>query len=273
MLHSDDHGRVRLLTLDRPEALNAFDTPLYDAAAEALNAAADDGAVAVAVVTGAGRAFSAGQDLAEMATLAQETDGWNGEGHGFPRFMDALIGFPKPLIAAVNGLAVGLGLTMIGHCDLCLVAEDARFRPPFTALGVAPEAASSYTLPALMGWQRATHVLLTSAWIDADQAVAAGLALRKVPGDDLVAEALALAAEIATWPISSLVATKKVIRAAHLDAVAAARRREDHEFATLTGSPANLEALTAFLEKRPPDFSSIPGEGPPKPAVTPPGSC
>lgn len=260
MLRSDDHGRVRLLTLDRPEALNAFNTALYDAAAQALNDAAVDGDIAVVVITGAGRAFSAGQDLAEMAELARDVSDADGTGHGFPRFMDALIGFPKPLIAAVNGLGVGLGLTMIGHCDLCLVSEEARFRPPFTALGVVPEAAASYTLPELMGWQRAAELLLTSRWIDADEAVASGLALRKVAADDLVPEALALAAEVAVWPISSLVGTKRVLRAAHLDAVAEARRREDREFAALTGSPANLEALTAFLEKRPPDFSSIEGE-------------
>jgi enoyl-CoA hydratase/carnithine racemase len=260
MLRSDDHGRVRLLTLDRPEALNAFNTALYDAAAQALNDAAVDGDIAVVVITGAGRAFSAGQDLAEMAELAQDVGDADGTGHGFPRFMDALIGFPKPLIAAVNGLGVGLGLTMVGHCDLCLVSEEARFRPPFTALGVVPEAAASYTLPELMGWQRAAELLLTSRWIDADEAVASGLALRKVAADDLVPEALALAAEVAVWPISSLVGTKRVLRAAHLDAVAEARRREDREFAALTGSPANLEALTAFLEKRPPDFSSIEGE-------------
>jgi enoyl-CoA hydratase/carnithine racemase len=174
--------------------------------------------------------------------------------------MDALTGFPKPLIAAVNGVGVGLGLTMLGHCDLVLVSEAARFRPPFTALGVAPEAGSSYTLPAMMGWQRAAHALLTSAWIDADEAVASGLALRKVTADDLLEEALALATEVAKGPISSLVATKAVMRAAHADAIAAARRREDTEFARLTGSPANLEALKAFLEKRDPDFSSIPGE-------------
>jgi enoyl-CoA hydratase/carnithine racemase len=260
MLRSDDHGRVRLLTLDRPEALNAFNTALYDAAAQALNDAAVDGDIAVVVITGAGRAFSAGQDLAEMAELARDVGDADGTGHGFPRFMDALIGFPKPLIAAVNGLGVGLGLTMVGHCDLCLVSEEARFRPPFTALGVVPEAAASYTLPELMGWQRAAELLLTSRWIDADEAVASGLALRKVAADDLVPEALALAAEVAVWPISSLVGTKRVLRAAHLDAVAEARRREDREFAALTGSPANLEALTAFLEKRPPDFSSIEGE-------------
>jgi len=260
MLRTDDHGRVRLLTLDRPEALNAFNTELYDAAAQALNDAAADGDIAVVVLTGEGRAFSAGQDLGEMASLASDMEGADGAGHGFPRFMDALIGFPKPLIAAVNGLGVGLGLTMVGHCDLCLVGESARFRPPFTALGVVPEAAASYTLPAMMGWQAASKALLTSAWISADEAVASGLALRKVPDADLVAEALALAAEIAVWPISSLVGTKRVLKAAHLDAIAEARKREDREFSTMTGSPANLEALTAFLEKRTPDFSQIPGE-------------
>jgi enoyl-CoA hydratase/carnithine racemase len=259
MLRTDDHGRVRLLTLDRPEALNAFNTELYDAAAAALNEAAAEGDIAVVVLTGEGRAFSAGQDLGEMASLAQDVSG-SGAGHGFPRFMDALIGFPKPLIAAVNGLGVGLGLTMVGHCDLCLVAESARFRPPFTALGVVPEAAASYTLPAMMGWQAASKALLTSAWISADEAVASGLALRKVADADLVDEALALAAEIAVWPISSLIGTKRVLKAAHLDAIAEARKREDREFSAMTGSPANLEALTAFLEKRSPDFSAIPGE-------------
>ena len=260
MLRTDDHGRVRLLTLDRPEALNAFNTALYDAAAHALNDAASDGDIAVVVLTGEGRAFSAGQDLGEMADLAGSMDEGGGAGHGFPRFMDALIGFPKPLIAAVNGLGVGLGLTVVGHCDLTLVAESARFRPPFTALGVVPEAAASYTLPAMMGWQAANHALLTSRWISADETVASGLALRKVADAELVPEALALAAEIAVWPISSLVGTKRVLRAAHTEAVAEAREREDREFAAMTGSPANLEALTAFLEKRTPDFTNIPGE-------------
>lgn len=264
MLRTDDHGRVRLLTLDRPEALNAFNTALYDTVAAALNDAAADGDIAVVVLTGEGRAFSAGQDLGEMADLAASMEESGGEGsgagHGFPRFMDALIGFPKPLIAAVNGLGVGLGLTMVGHCDLTLVAESARFRPPFTALGVVPEAAASYTLPAMMGWQAANHALLTSRWISADEAVASGLALRKVADAELVPEALALAAEIAVWPISSLVGTKRVLRAAHTEAVAEAREREDREFAAMTGSPANLEALTAFLEKRTPDFTNIPGE-------------
>ncbi len=212
------------------------------------------------VLTGEGRAFSAGQDLGEMADLASSMDEGGGAGHGFPRFMDALIGFPKPLIAAVNGLGVGLGLTVVGHCDLTLVAESARFRPPFTALGVVPEAAASYTLPAMMGWQAANHALLTSRWISADEAVASGLALRKVADAELVPEALALAAEIAVWPISSLIGTKRVLRAVHTEAVAEAREREDREFAAMTGSPANLEALTAFLEKRTPDFTNIPGE-------------
>ena len=128
MLRTDDHGRVRLHTFDRPEALNAFNTELYDAAAAGLNEAAADDDIAVVVLTREGRAFSAGQDLGELATLAQDVVGGDA-GHGFPRCLDALIGFPKPIIAAVAGLGVGLGLTIVGHCDLTLVGESARFRP------------------------------------------------------------------------------------------------------------------------------------------------
>lgn len=126
----DDHGAVRLLTLHRPEALNAFDSPLYRATGAALTAARDDDAVRVVVLTGAGRAFSAGQDLGEMARLAA------GEAveSGFPVLLEALESFDKPLVAAVNGPAVGIGFTMLPHCDLVLVAEGARLRTPFAEL-------------------------------------------------------------------------------------------------------------------------------------------
>lgn len=256
MLRIEDDGRVRVLTLDRPEVRNAFDTALYDAAGAALTEAGEDPGVAVVVITGSEGAFSAGQDLSEMAALTAEPPA-DGEGHGFPRFMDALTAFPKPLIAAVNGVGVGLGFTIVGHCDLVLVSEEARFRTPFTALGVAPEAASSLLFPALMGWQDAAHVLFTSRWVSATEAVELGLAWRCCPPDRLMAETLAVAAEIAAMPVVSLVATKRVMVATRADAVAAARRREDAEFSTLVGGPANTEALTAFLEKRPPDFTDL----------------
>ena len=242
-----DADGVRLLTLDRPEVLNAFDTPLYLACADALHEAAGRDDIAVVVLTGAGRAFSAGQDLAEMAALGTDTDA--AAAHGFPTFLDAVTAFPKPLLAAVNGIGIGIGLTLLPHCDLVLIADTARLRGPFVPLGVVPEAAASVTLPAIMGKQRASHLLFTGAWIDADEAVAAGLAWRRCPPELLLDETMALAKEIAAFPLDSLIATKQLLTAGRADAVRAARDREDAEFARLTGSAANREALASFLGK------------------------
>lgn len=259
MLRVHDNARVRLLTLDRPEALNAFSDALYHAVNDALVDAAGNDDVAVVVVTGVGRAFSAGQDLAEMATLGGAgADRSAAAGHGFRPFMDTLSTFPKPLVAAVNGLAVGLGLTMLGHCDLVLVGDAARLRAPFSRLGVVPEAASSALLPAIAGWQAAAHAFFTGEWIDAEQAVRSGIAWARHPDDELLDRTLELARSIARMPIVSLVATKELMRASRGDLVSAARAREDAYFARLTGGPANREALAAFLEKREPDFTNLP---------------
>jgi enoyl-CoA hydratase/carnithine racemase len=259
VLRVHDNARVRLLTLDRPEALNAFSDALYHAVNDALVDAAGNDDVAVVVVTGEGRAFSAGQDLAEMATLGGGGAGRSeAAGHGFRPFMDTLSTFPKPLVAAVNGLAVGLGLTMLGHCDLVLVGDAARLRAPFSRLGVVPEAASSALLPAIAGWQAAAHAFFTGEWIDAEQAVRSGIAWERCPDDELLDRALELARSIARMPIVSLVATKELMRASRGDLVSAARAREDAYFARLTGGPANREALAAFLEKREPDFTNLP---------------
>lgn len=231
LVRIEDRGPVRVLTLDRPEVLNAFDSPLYRATAAALEAARADDGVHVAVLTGAGRAFSSGQDLGEMARLAA------GEqvNSGFPHLLDALGSFDKPLVAAVNGTAVGIGFTMLPHCDLVLVAEGARFRTPFAEMGVPPEAASSLLFPERMGWQRAAHLLFTNAWLSAAEAVEHGIALRVVPGDELMAEALALAERIASAPLPALRAIKATMLAARQPAVDAARRREDAAFAQLLG--------------------------------------
>ncbi|HEX5945201.1 MAG TPA: enoyl-CoA hydratase-related protein [Acidimicrobiales bacterium] len=227
----EGHDGVRVLTLDRPQALNAFDSPLYRAAGAALDAARADDEVKVVVITGAGRAFSAGQDLDEMARLAagERIDS------GFPVLLDALQAFDKPLIAAVNGAAVGIGFTMLPHCDLVLAAESARFRTPFAEMGVPPEAASSLLFPARMGWQRAAEVLFTSPWLSADEAVECGIALRAVPADELVPEALALATAIAAAPLVALRAIKATMLAGRADAVAAARAREEAAFAEVLG--------------------------------------
>lgn len=265
MLDIEQHGRVRLLRLNRPASLNAFDTPLYRATTRALDDAATNPDVAVTVLTGTGRAFSAGQDLAEMATLSTEAPSRGdvprdaAEVSGFPTFADALARFPKPLVAAVNGLGIGIGFTLLSFCDLVLMAESARLRAPFTALGVAPEAASSYLFPLRMGWQRAAWVLYSGSWVEAGEAVELGIAWEVCPDAQLLERALAVASQLAQWPIPSLVATKRAMVDAHAAAIRRARSFEDAAFADLVGTPANLEAVTAFLEKRPPDFSAIEG--------------
>jgi enoyl-CoA hydratase/carnithine racemase len=258
VLKIDDNDGVRVLTLDRPDALNAFNTPLYDACAAAFHEAAERDDIACVVLTGNGRAFSAGQDLGEMAQIDTSRAGTADDpGPGFPRFIDTVAAFEKPLIAAVNGLGVGIGLTVLLHCDLVLMSTSARLRAPFVPLGVVPEAAGSLLMPVVMGGQRAALALYTGEWITADDAVACGLALRAVEPDVLLAETMELAARIARQPVSSLVETKRLVLAGRIDAVRAARAREDGAFAHMVGGPANLEALTAFLEKREPDFRAL----------------
>ncbi|WP_408898686.1 enoyl-CoA hydratase/isomerase family protein [Nocardioides sp. R1-1] len=253
---SDDH-RVRTLTLDRPEALNAFNEELYDATAEALLSAADDPRVAVVLLTGAGRAFSAGTDLLEMHQLATNPDFPRGK-HGFVGLVDALVDFPKPLVVAVNGLGLGIGATILGFADLGFMASDARLKCPFTALGVAPEAASSYLFPALVGRQHAAWALLSSEWIGAAEAREMGLVREVCAPEELMATARRHAEVLAAKPISSLVAVKQALTAPHRDAIRAARDRENAAFAELMGGPANLEALAAFAEGREPDFTRVP---------------
>mgnify|MGYP001228440344 CR=1 FL=1 len=261
MLHVEDADRVRLVTLDRPGARNALDTEHYDALAEALGEAAERPDVAVLVITGTQGAFCAGQDLGEMGRLADLPPSAQPRSeHSFQRFVAALETFPKPLVAAVNGVAVGLGVTMLPYCDLVLVAEDARLRAPFASLGVVPEAGGSFTLPVAMGQQPAAWALLTGAWIDAATAQATGLAWRMCAPDQLLPEALAVARDMARLPIVSLVETKRLLRTGWVDAAKGARAREEAVFARLTGAPANREAIAAFLEKREPDFAQLPPE-------------
>ena len=259
MLRIDDHGRVRVLTFDRPDALNAMNNELYRASADGLDAAAADPGVSAVILTGTGRAFCAGQDLAEMGDLASAgASGGDVPEPGFPRFTDAIIAFPKPLIAAVNGLAVGIGFTMLPHCDLVVVGESARFRTPFAKLGVAPEAASSLLFPMAMGWQAAALSLLTGDWLSADDAVAHGFALRKVADADLLDAALEIGQKMAVLPVVSLIETKALMRGERDRLVAATRAAEDAAFSRLLGGPSNNEAIAAFLEKREPDFSNLP---------------
>ncbi|MCB0924121.1 MAG: enoyl-CoA hydratase/isomerase family protein [Mycobacterium sp.] len=248
-----DANRVRTLTFHRPEALNAFNEALYDATTEALRAAAADPDIAVVVITGSGRALSAGQDLTEMQ--ARITDpGFTPGTHGFPGVIDALSEFPKPLICAVNGLAVGLGTTILGFADLAFMSTTARLKCPFTSLGVAPEAASSYLLPQLVGRQNAAWLLMSSEWIDAAEALRMGLVFRVCEPGDLLAETRRYADLLASRPIPipSLMAVKNAIAESSRNEIAAARAREDGYFAELMGAQANAAALEEFSRGRSP---------------------
>jgi enoyl-CoA hydratase/carnithine racemase len=262
VLQVHDEDRVRLLTLDRPEALNAFNEALYDLATEALIDAARSPDVAVVVLTGNGRAFSAGVDVIEMAARTTDPDNFQEGKHGFMGFVDELSAFPKPLLCAVNGLALGIGVTLLAYADLVFMSTEARIRCPFTDLAVAPEAASSYLMPMLLGRQNASWLLLSSEWFSAEDCERMGLAWRVTAPDDLLSEAMAPARHLASKPLASLIETKRTIIAGHHDLIVAARERENTAFTRLLGQPANLEAYAALADRRPADFVAIDAANP-----------
>jgi len=254
-----DDARVRVITFNRPDALNAFNDAMYHEAGSALEEAAARNDIACVVLTGNGRGFSAGQDLGEMGRLSATApnDFRSDGGPGFPHFLDTLAALPRPVIAAVNGIGVGIGMTMLLHVDVAFISSTARLRAPFVPLGVVPEAAGSLLMPVVMGNQRAALKLYTGDWISAEEAVECGLALQVVAPDELMGAAMSLARRIAKMPVASLAATKEMVVASRIDAVRAARAREDQTFTKMIGRPANMEAITAFLEKREPDFTKL----------------
>ena len=248
-------GGVLRLTLNRPAQKNAFNSVQWRELRDALAAARANDEVRVVVLTGAGGAFSAGQDLSEMA---QSTTAPNPGGeHPFGAFLDELCRFDKPLIAAVNGVAVGIGLTILLHCDFVYVAEGARLRAPFVTLGVVPEAAASHLLPLVIGWRATQELLFSDGWLDAKRAAEIGLANRVCAPGELLAVADEKASALAVLPPEALRHTKRLLLATRDDAVRAARGREDEAFRVRVGSPENLEAVRAFFEKRAPDFAKL----------------
>jgi enoyl-CoA hydratase/carnithine racemase len=212
------------------------------------------------VITGEGRAFSAGTDVVEMA--ARTTGDVENGRYGFPGMVDVLGAFPKPLVCAVNGLALGIGATILGFADLALMSTAARVRCPFTDLAVAPEAGSSYTFPQLLGRQQATWVLMSSEWFSGAECVEMGLAWKLCEPASLMDETMAAATVLARKSIASLVESKRTIVAAHRDAIDAARARENAAYQTLLGAPASMEAFAALGARRDPDFVSVDGEHP-----------
>lgn len=232
-------GAVAVITMNRPERKNAFTREQYDALGATLARIDADDDLRVAVLTGAGAAFSSGQDLKEMAEMAAavasgdtKAGGSTGAG-GFTVLLDALESFGKPLVGAVNGVAVGIGMTLLPYCDIVLMARSARMRVPFSELGVPPEAASSVLFADRVGWQRAAELLLTSRWIDADEAVAIGMALRVEDDAALMESTMNLAHDIASKSAYSTRVIKQLMVAGRGDRTRDARAREEALFKAL----------------------------------------
>lgn len=237
----EDSGPVRLITWNRPEALNAMSIDLWDGTRDALDSA-DAAGIRSIVLTGVGRAFTVGQDLGEFADPRHADPN-----RGFRGLMRAVTEVPMPLIAAVNGMAVGFGLTVLPWCDVVLLSPEARFKAPFVALGVTTEAGASASLPDVMGPQAAARLVLGGDWLSAADAVAQGLASKVIDADSLVEEAMALAAQFAAGPPDALRTTTRLLRESRRPAWLAAIDREIAEFERLAGGPENLAAIEGFF--------------------------
>ena len=199
----------------------------------------------------AGDSFSAGQDLKALAGIKDNPE----EVKGFDPFARALAAFDKPLIAAVNGAAVGVGTTMLLHCDLVYAAPNARFQLPFVPLGIVPEFGSTFLLPLIAGYQRAAQLLLLGQPFTAQKAYEAGIVTAVVPQEELLAEAEKAAAALAELPPESIRLTKRLMKTRYMETLAATIDEETRIFTERLSSPEAREAMTAFLEKRKPDFS------------------
>ena len=228
---------VTQLTFNRPEKKNAINKAMYIALNGALKDAADDFSVRAVVLTGAGGIFTAGNDIFDFANDIPADD----SAPGF-QFIKALHNFPKPLIAAVEGNAVGIGTTMLLHCDAAFAAPDAKFRMPFVNLGVVPEAGSTYLFPRLVGHIRASEILLTGRVFSGTEAAEIGLVNKAI--NNPLESAMATAKLIAQQPPNSVINTKALIKSAHHDAVTAVMNAEGELFRLALQSE---EAQTAFM--------------------------
>lgn len=238
-----DADGVRDVLFDRPAKKNAFTAALYADLADALADASANPAVGAVLLRGAGGVFSAGNDIGDFLRSPP-----TGADAPVKRFLDALALCDKPLVAAVSGMAVGVGTTMLLHCDMVYAAPDAKFRTPFVDLGLVPEAASSLLLPALVGPARASRMLLMGEAIDAATALDWGLVGAVVPADALEATARAAARALAGKPRSAVVETKRLLRHGR-ETVLRTMEREFAVFAEMLRSPEARAAFDAFLKR------------------------
>jgi enoyl-CoA hydratase/carnithine racemase len=243
--------RILTLRLDRPEKKNALTLGMYRGMIEALQQAEADPAVRAVLITGTADCFTAGNDLMDFANAKP------GETSPAIIYLQTLAGAQKPVIAAVGGVAVGIGTTMLLHCDLAYAASGARFQLPFVNLGLCPEAGSSVLLPALMGHRRAAELLLLGEPFSAEVACDLGIVNAVLPAGELLAAATAKAQQLAEKPPSALRITKALLKHGATATIADAMARETEKFATLLQGPEAREAMMAFMQRRKPDFAKF----------------
>jgi enoyl-CoA hydratase/carnithine racemase len=243
---------VMTVTLNRLERKNSITSAMYGAMADALAAAQADSSIRVVVVQGHESVFSAGNDIGDF--LNQPPAGMDSPVF---RFLRGIASFSKPVVAAVCGPAVGVGTTMLFHCDLVYAGDNAAFSMPFVNLGLCPEAASSLLVPQMLGYHRAAEALLLGEPFMAEAALEVGLVNRVVPPTEANGVAQAAARKLAAKPISSLVETKRLMKKGQQQLVLQQMADEGQIFARMLGEPAAKEAFGAFMEKRKPDFSKL----------------
>jgi enoyl-CoA hydratase/carnithine racemase len=248
LIRSETADRVARIRLDRLDKKNALNAEMYAQLGAALAAADRDAQVRAVLLHGAADCFCSGNDVGDFlkrpagASPAQA-------------LFDALPNMKKPVVAAVGGPAIGIGSTMLLHCDLVYAAPNARFQLPFVPLGLVPEFGSSYMLPLLAGYQRAAELLLLGQPFTAEKAHEAGIVNAIVPQEKLLEHALQVATALAALPPESIRLTKRLLKARYTEALGAAIDEETRIFTERLHSPEAKEALSAFLEKRKPDFS------------------
>jgi len=250
LTHTD--AGVMTITFNRLDKKNSITSSMYASMADAVAQAAADPAVRVVVFQGHESIFSAGNDIGDFLNQPPSTQ----ESPVF-RFLRGIATFEKPLLAAVAGPAVGIGTTMLFHCDLVYAGDNAAFSMPFVNLGLCPEAASSYLAPRMFGYHRAAEALLMGEPFFAEAAQEVGLVNRVVPPTEVNGYAQAQARKLAAKPLSSLIATKRLMKGGYQQAVLQKMDEEGRDFGRMLREPAAKEAFGAFMEKRKPDFSKL----------------
>lgn len=244
--------RVLTLRMHRPDKKNALTQAMYSDMAEALNAAALNPEVRAVVIAGQADCFCAGNDLSDfMKRPPADTDSPVG------RFMRALAGFEKPVIGAPCGIAVGIGVTLLLHCDLVYCGRDTKLSMPFVSLGICPEFASSYLLPRLMGHARAAQLVLLGEAFTAETALEYGLVNALLPNDEVEAVAQAKARQIASLAPGAVRTTKMLLKKWSQATITEAIQVEAGHFMPMLRQPEAIEAITAFTQRRKPDFSGF----------------